>query len=460
VNTLVLRTNLSGNPTFSEILSRARETTLGALAHQDVPFEKVVEAVQPDRDLSRDALFQVLFVLQNASQTILQPREGLTIELLESTTDTAKFDLTLFITEGPGSLSGALEYNSDLFEAATVQRMVDNFKVFLTEAISSSDRRLSEIPLLAPGERASLAAWNSTDKDFSRNVCVHELVQRQAARSPHAVAVQSTESALTYDELNQRANRLARYLRAMGVGPGALAGVCMHRSLDMIVAVLGVLKAGAAYVPFDPAYPRERLSAMLEDAGVPLLLTQGRLLPDLPTSSAQLICVDTDWQKIAAHAADNPDFSVTPDHPGYAIFTSGSTGRPKLAAVTHRGFVNLLEWFVRDFSIGPADRTLLLSSFNFDLTQKNMFAPLMTGGRLYLADSGAFDPVVLRRRIQDNRITVLNCTPSAFYPLVDGAGEETFAQLQSLREVFLGGEPIGLQRLQAWTNSPEFVLKS
>jgi amino acid adenylation domain-containing protein/non-ribosomal peptide synthase protein (TIGR01720 family) len=453
VNTLVLRTNLSGNPNFREILSRAREITLGALAHQELPFEKVVEALQPDRDLSRDALFQVLFVVQNAAPT-MEPREGLTIELLDSPTETAKFDLTLFIMEGEGTLAGALEYNTDLFEADSIRRMAENFTTFLAEAIADTERKLSEIPLLGSKERAG--AWNATEKEFSRSACIHELIEQQTARTPDAIALVSGKGRLTYNELNRRANQLAHYLRVVGLGPQAIVGICMQRSIEMVISILGVLKAGAAYVPFDPAYPSERLAGMLEDAGVPVLLTEGRLIANLPPGNARLIGVDTDWEKIAQHPSQNAGFNVTPDHRVYAIFTSGSTGRPKLAAVYHRGFVNLMEWFVRAFAIGEQDRTLLVSSFNFDLTQKNIYAPLMTGGCLYLADPGVFDPVAMRRTIQDDRITLLNCTPSAFYPLVDQANDQTLEQLQSLREVFLGGEPISLQRMSGWTKSPSF----
>ncbi len=280
-NTLVLRTDLSGNPTFRELLGRVRAVALGAYAHQDLPFEKLVEALHPERDLSHNPLFQVMFILQNAQAEVLT-LSGLTVHPLEVDTGTAKFDLILSMIEGAEGLKGTFEYNTDLFDATTINRMVGHFETLLEGIIADSEQRLSDLPLLTEAERHQLLAWNETTTDYPKDLCICQLFEAQVERTPEAIAVVFEDQQLTYRELNARANRLAHYLKKRGVGPEVLVGICVERSLEMVVGLLGILKAGGAYVSLDPAYPKERLAFMVEDAQVPVLLTLHRLVAELP----------------------------------------------------------------------------------------------------------------------------------------------------------------------------------
>jgi len=289
----------------------------------------------------------------------------------------------------------------------------------------------------------------------SANVCIHTLFEQQVERTPQACALVADGEVITYTQLNRRANRLAHYLRDLGVKPGVLVGICVERSPEMIIAVYAVLKAGGAYVPLDPTYPKDRTRYMVEHAGIKLLITREGLLKALPVGQFQTVVIDTGLPEIAQQPDRNPASSVRPDDRVYAIYTSGSTGKPKLAAVSHRGFTNLLNWFVGEFQIGSSDRTLLVSSFNFDLTQKNIYAPLITGGELHLYVEPQYEPELIRDFIERRGITLINWTPSAFNPLLDG-GDASFTKLRSLRIVFLGGEPIALPPLKQWASSRDF----
>ena len=297
VNSLVFRTDLSGDPIFRELLGRVREVALEAYGHQDVPFEKLVEQLKPERNLSHSPLFQVVFAFQNAPSA---PRklEGLTLTSLPVDSGTAKFDLTLSLREDADELKGWLEYNTDLFDAATIRRMLGHFENLLKGIVANPERRLSELPLLTQAERQQLLTeWNDTKRSYPRDNAVHELFEAQVERTPDAVAVVFDEQQMTYADLNRDANRLGHYLQRLGVGPGTLVGICVKRSLRMMVALLGILKAGGAYVPLDPTYPNERLGFMLEDTRAPVLLTQQRLLSTLPKHAARTVCLDHDWGK-------------------------------------------------------------------------------------------------------------------------------------------------------------------
>src|SRR3990172_5937896 len=298
VNTLVMRTDLSGNPSFRELLAQVREVALGAYAHQDLPFEKLVEELHPKRDLSRNPLFQVGFVLQNAGRQALELL-GLTLNPLEVGSGTAKFDLTLSMVEGAEGLRGTLEYNTDLFDAATVTRMLGHYQRLLEGIVANPEQRISDLPLLTEAERKQLLVeWNGTKADYPKDKCIHELFEAQVERTPEAIAVVFEDKQLTYSELNARANQLAHHLRALGVWPEVLVGIYMERSLEMVVGLLGILKAGGAYVPLDLTYPKERLAFMLEDTQVPVLLTQERLVSGLPQHGATVVCLDADCEGI------------------------------------------------------------------------------------------------------------------------------------------------------------------
>ncbi len=327
----------------------------------------------------------------------------------------------------------------------------------LRQMAARGDRKVCQLSLMTGEERRRvLVAWNDTARDYPRTQRVHHLVERQVEACGERVAVVAGERSLTYGELNRRANCLARRLLALGIGPGMSVGVCLPQAPEMVVAVLGILKAGGTYAPLDPDYPRSRLATMLEDLAVPVVVTEQRLMACLPLHAAATLCLDNPALLAEQDTDVNPRAAVTPEDLVYVIFTSGSTGRPKGTAVRHRGFSNLLHWYVDEFHLGPDDRFLLVSSFGFDLTQKNIFAPLICGGQLHLPGTSPYDPDRLLRAIADQRITVLNCTPSAFYPLVEAAEKTGFAGLASLRHLFLGGETILLPRLRKWMASPSF----
>jgi len=386
VNTLVLRTNLSGNPTFRELLRRVWEMTLGAYAHQDLPFEMLVEKLQPERDLSHTPLFQVVFTLQNAP---MPPREqaGLTFRPLEVDSRTAKFDLTLFMVETKQGLSGAIEYNTDLFDAATIARLVGHFRVLLRSIVADPDLRVKDVSLLTDaGREQLLVRWNDTKAEYSQERCIHELFEAQVERTPDAVAVVFDDQSLTYGELNRRANQLAHYLRGLGVGPEVLVGVYMGRSLEMVVGLLGILKAGGAYVPLDLAYPKERLAFMLEDTRMSVLLSQQQLVKNLPEHDAHVVCLDTGRETIAQKSQESPVSGVMAKNLAYVIYTSGSTGRSKGVQIPHGGLLNLVHWHQRAFDVSSVDRATQIAALGFDASVWEMWPYLAVGATLCLVE--------------------------------------------------------------------------
>ena len=466
VNTLVFRIRLEDAPTFSELLSQVRQTALQTYAHQEVPFEQVVEALQPERNLSYTPLFQVMIVHQNSPITTLESPE-LTLRPLPPEVHTTLFDLTLKIDESGSQLSGSWEYNTDLFENETIRRMDGHFQRLLTEVITNPHRPITQIPILSDVElNRTLVQWNDTDSEYPQDKCIHELFEKQSSLNPEEFAVVCSGEKLSYSQLNHRANQVAHYLQRLGVKPDIRVGLYVERSLEMVVGLLGILKAGGAYVPLDPSYPGERIAAMIEDAEIQVVLTIESLLNVLSKHSTTVVCFDKDGDAIGRESVENPVSEVTPDHSIYAIFTSGTTGRSKGVSVYHRGFVNLVDWYTTEFRLFELKRVLLVTSFNFDLTQKNIFAPLITGGTLYLSPSEIYDPQCIVDSMDRYKIAWLNCTPSMFYPLVDlltnsadaaqaktAAEHDRFAKLSSLRYVFLGGEPIQISLLMDWLNS-------
>jgi amino acid adenylation domain-containing protein len=439
-NTLVLRLRLDGVRSFRALLARVREVCLGAYAHEDLPFEQVVEAVQQERDLSRHPLFQVMFVLQN---TPLAPitLPGLTFNPLRLDSGTTKFDLTLTFVEQPDGLLGALEYNTDIFAADSIARLADHLTTLLRGVVADVDRPLADLPWLTEGEQYQiLRAWNATTVRYPEYRSLHELIEAQAARTPDAVAVVFEDARLTYDALNRRANQLAHHLRRRGIGPDMLVGVCMERSVELVVALLGVLKAGGAYVPFDPSYPRDRLQFMLEDAQAGVLLTQSHLLPHLPAYDAAPICLDDAATLLDGEPETNPEIAVDLDNLAYVIYTSGSTGRPKGAMNTHRGICNRLFWMQDAYQLTPHDRVLQKTPFSFDVSVWEFFWPLLTGARLVVARPGGHqDPAYLVRLIAEQQITTLHFVPSMLQVFLAEAGLE---RLSSLRRVICSGEAL------------------
>jgi amino acid adenylation domain-containing protein/non-ribosomal peptide synthase protein (TIGR01720 family) len=449
VNTLVLRTCFEDNPSFESILAQVRKTTLKAYQHQDIPFEQVVEALQPQRSLSHSPLFQVMFVLQNAPTTKVE-LPGLTLSKLEQENTTAKFDLTLSIAETDQGLMGEWEYNTDLFEQSTIEQMAGHFHNLLNAIAHNPQLPVDQLPLVSLPERHQLlTAWNHTGKEYPTNNCIHQLFEQQVKNTPNAIAVVFEEEQLTYQQLNHRANQLAHYLQDLAVEPEVLVGICVERSIEMVVGLLGILKAGGAYVPLDPNYPPERLNHMLVDSGVKVLLTQQSLLESLPQSQARVVCLDTDWDAIEQCSQENLDIEISPENLAYTIYTSGSTGRPKGVLVEHRNVVRLFTATEFWYHFSANDVWTNFHSIAFDFSVWEIWGALLFGGRLvivpYLVSR---DPQKFYELLYSNNVTVLNQTPSAFRQLIR-VQQETTNQL-ALRAVIFGGEALNLQSLRPW----------
>lgn len=432
VNTLVFRGDLVGNPTFRELLARVREMSLAALAHQDLPFERLVQELRPDRTVSRNPLFQVMFVLQNAPMPPADlPR--LSLEMLEVNTGTAKFDLTLSIIETPNGLRAALEYNADLFEAKSIARLLGCFQTMLEGIVAQPDLRIAKLPLLTPAERHwVLSEFNATTRNYPRAATIGELFTEQVVARPQAVAVNFGDQSLTYAELDARAETLARRLRQMGVGPDVLVGVFLERSLELIVALVGIIKAGGAYVSLDPTYPRDRLAFMLEDTKAKVVVTRAELKGRLP---AEVACLD-----IAAESTRLPEhaalaMTTTAESLAYVSYTSGSTGKPKGVCVPHRGVVRLVK--DTDFArFGPDEVFLQFAPIAFDASTLEIWGALLNGGRLVVSPPGPVSLAELGRMIETSRITVLWLTAGLFHQMI----EEQSDRLQHVRQLLAGGD--------------------
>src|ERR671932_2088046 len=365
VNSLVLRTDLSGNPTFRELLSRVREVALGAYAHQDLPFEKLVEELHPERKLNQNPLFQVVFALQNAPMQALE-LPGLTLSPLEFVdTGTTRFDLEFHLWErtqnnGVGvdssdGISGFVVYSTDLFNQATITRMLEHFQTLLESIVANPEQQVADLPILSEAERHQLLVeWNNTQIDYPKTKCIHQLFQAQVEQTPDAIALVFEDKQFSYRELNSRSNKVAHYLQKQGVGAEVLVGLCVERSIEMVVGMLGILKAGGAYVPLDPSYPSERLSSMLSDSQVPVLLTQEKLVARLPEHKAHVVCLDADWEVISQNSGENPVSGVKPNNLAYVIYTSGSTGKPKGVAIEQKSIVNYLNGILERLDIGSS----------------------------------------------------------------------------------------------------------
>jgi amino acid adenylation domain-containing protein len=450
-NTLVIRTDLSGRPSFRELLGRVREGCLGAYDHEDMPFERLVAELQPQRDLSRQPLFQVLFVLQQAPrQAVTMP--GLTLGLRLGELENINFDLTLQLTESPRGLQGSLYYNTDLFDPATAERMAGHLQVLLERVADQPDAPLATISLLSEAEREQvLRQWNATDADIPRERCIHELFEEQADAAPDRPAVVFEDRVLTYGELERRANQLAHRLRALGVGPEVPVGLCLERSPEAIVGLLGILKAGGAYVPLDPAYPRERLDLMLRETGAPVLLTKAPVGPAFQPDvglSLQLESRtdgDDDPAALARAPATRPTSGVRPENLAYIIFTSGSTGTPKGVLVPHRGLVNLVTAHVPVFQVGPDSRVLQMIALCFDASVAEIFRTLVSGATLCQARKEDVLPGPgLARLLREQAISVVTMVPSVLGTLP--AGEE----LPALRTLNVGGEACPPELAARW----------
>ncbi|HZI86285.1 MAG TPA: amino acid adenylation domain-containing protein, partial [Pyrinomonadaceae bacterium] len=420
VNTLVLRTEVSDDLTVSDLLRQVREVALAAYAHQNLPFEKLVQALRPDRDPSRTPLFQVMFQLRNLPKGDVKI-PGLEFEPISLDTGLAKFDLSLEIAEKPKVLECQFEYNSDIFDAATILRLEGHFRNLLENLVDHSNQRLSDLPLLTEVERHQLLVnWNSTKKDYADDLCIHQLFETHAERIPDALAAVFKDQRLTYRELNRRANQLAHYLRKLGVGPESLVGICIEPSLEMAVALLGVLKGGGAYVPLDPEYPKERLRLMLEDAQMSVLVSQQQIAGNLPDHRSRVVCLDLDWQEISQESEENPDGGTFSENLAYVIFTSGSTGKPKGVAVSHRAVINVLTHMREQLALSHRDILLHVASLSFDISVLEIFLPLITGaGLVVVSREVAADGSQLMEQLSNSGVTVMHATPATWCLLLE-----------------------------------------
>ncbi|MFD2168557.1 non-ribosomal peptide synthase/polyketide synthase [Tumebacillus lipolyticus] len=449
VNTLVLRTQMQEQMTFHDLLQQVRNTTLEAYAHQDLPFEKLIEEINPDRDTSRTPLIQVMFSLdaadQQGSQSILPMRA------IQVDNDTSKFDLSLAMSQEEDGLSATFNYNTDLFDEATIVRMTEHFHVLLRQLVEATDRQLSELSLLTEQEQHLLLhTWNDTNAAPAHDLCIHQLIEQQVERTPESIAIVFEQERLTYRELNERANRLAHHLQALGVGPDVLVTLCLERSLELVIGVLGILKAGGAYVPLDTAYPEERMQLILEDTQARVLVTQSHLLPKLSGSSELIVCLDTDWAEIATQPATIPQSDVRPQHLAYMIYTSGSTGRPKAVMVEHGNLVSTLLASQERFRFCAEDVLPWIASVAFDIALFELMNPLLTGGTsVVLAREHVLDLPQLVEELKG--YTSIHTVPSLMRQIVQTINEqdEQHQAFDKIRLIFIGGDAVPPDLLEA-----------
>jgi amino acid adenylation domain-containing protein len=461
VNSLVLRTDLSGNPTFRELLSRVREVTLGAYSHQDLPFEKLVEELHPERNLSQHPLFQVVFGLQNAPMSALE-MPGLVPSFMNIDLKKTRFDLELHLWkcsedfrslwgakwEHSQGIRGVMVYSTDLFNKATITRMLEDFQTLLSGIVANPNQRIANLPLLNEQKlHQVLVEWNNTQVDYPQDKCIHQLFENQVKQHPDSIAIifENVETrliaSLTYGELNIRSNQLAQHLQKLRVNSEVLVGICISQSVEMIVGLLGILKAGGTYVPLDPSYPQERLNFMLEDAQISVLLTQEKLLKHFESFSNPIICIDKDWEIIAQESEENPKNSVSSDNLAYVIYTSGSTGKPKGVAVTHKA-VNRLVCNTNYIKLQPTDKIAQASNTSFDAATFEIWGALLNGVQLV----GISKDVILYSsefalQLRQKGISVLFLTTALFQQIARDV-PQAFA---TLRYLLFGGETVDIR---------------
>ena len=443
VNTLALRTCLSGQPTFLQLLKRVRDVGLGAFEHQKLPFEKLVEELNPQRDLSQSPLFQAMIVLENAPVFELK-MEGVEISHEEVDNGTSKCDLTLFLEETTKGLKGSIEYSTDLFDATTVEKMAGHFQMLLQGIVANPNQTIGQLNLLAePERRQILSEWNKTEADYQKHSCINELFEEQVELTPNKTAVVFDNQSLTYRELNERANRLAHYLQKRAVGPEVLVGICMDRSLDLIIALIAILKAGGAYVPLAPNYPEALLRFMLEDTGVKLLLTQENLLRNLPLGAAEPLCLKQDRKRIAQESPNNPNVNTRADNLAYVMYTSGSTGKPKGIAVEHRNVVRLVKG-TSYASLDPDQVFLQFAPISFDASTFEIWGSLLNGARLVIMPPDASSLEQLGPIIRKQRVTTLWLTAGLFNMMVD----DHLKDLRGVRQLLTGGDVLSVPHVR------------
>ena len=446
VNTLILRNNLSGNPTFLELLKKVKEVTSGAYKHQDLPFAFLVEELQPERNLSHNPLFGVMFQFQNEAYQLQNSNSpelaipNLKLEQYWIEPEFTKFDLTWHLIERETGILGVIEYSTDLFKTETITRMFQHFQQLLLEIITNPQKRLSELTLLSPTEQHQLLIeWNNTKTDETLEL-VHQLIEKQTQRTPNNIAVVCGNQKLTYQELNQKANQLAHHLQILGVKPETLVGICFKRSLEMVIAILGILKAGGAYVPLDSTYPQERLAYMLDDANIFLLLTQTELLEILPKNNCNILCLDNHQPVEIENPNPSPNTNINANNLAYVIYTSGSTGKPKGTLLTHRGLINYLTWAIQEYKVSEGEGSPVQSSIGFDATITSLYTPLLVGKTVVLLP----EEQELEVLNTDHHYSLLKITPAHLGIL------SQFPQKAQTNALIIGGEALFGNHLTFW----------
>ncbi len=436
VNTLVLRTDVTGDPTFRELLQRVRDTALNAYSHQDTPFEKLVAELRPERSLSYNPIFQTAFALQNETISDLKI-SGLTLSPVKLGSVTAKFDLFLSLCEVPEGLRATVEYSTDLFDATTIERLLQHYQTLLQGIVTDPAQRLSALPLLSAAEQQQLLLeWNDTATDYPGEISIQQLFEAQVVRTPNAIAVVAGELQLSFGELNRRANQVAHYLRQQNITPDTPIALFTDRTLLMVIGMLGILKAGGAYLPLDPGYPKSRLQFMLEDAHAPVLLTQQRLLSAVPKTTAHVVCLDRDWNAIAMQPEDNPVPVTTSESLAYVIYTSGSTGQPKGTAIPQRA-VNRLVFNTNYVRLDATDCIAQVSNVSFDAATFELWGALLHGAKLVLIQKDiALSPVEFVAQLRRHKVTTMFVTTALFNAL----SREVPDAFSTLKTVMFGGE--------------------
>jgi len=441
-NTLVLRTNLSSNPSYLELLGRVREVILEAQAHQDLPFEYLVKELHPTRSLGQNPLFQVMLSLEPPLPAL---PSGWTLTQMEVKTATSKFDLALQLQDRPEGLISRFEYSTDLFDETTIARIAGHWQTLLEGVVADPAQHIALLPLLTEAERHQLLVeWNTTQAEYPKDQCIHQLFEVQVECTPEAVAVVFEGEQLTYRQLNRRANQLAHHLHQLGVGPDVLVGLCVERSLDMVVGLLGILKAGGAYIPLDPGFPSERLVFMLEDAQAPVLVTQQHLSSRLPKQGAKVICLDADAAMLAQQSETNLLPAATSANLAYVIYTSGSTGRPKGVQILHRAVVNFMLSMREQPGLTAEDTLLAITTLSFDIAALELFLPLVVGARVIVVSRDVVaDGTALMETLTRMRTTVMQATPVTWRILL-AAGWQGKPDLK----ILCGGEALPLDLAQ------------
>ena len=440
----IVVTNIQGSMGFQQLFLLVRET-LAEAQRKSYPLPFILAEAEERAVHNRCPFFDVALLM--ADSQVVMPE--------------ARHDVTLIFSCQPGQASLHAAFSPELYETQTIHRFCRHILQILQSGLEDRNAPICQLTLLDEQEKRTLAVeWNATQADYPRDRCVHELFEDHAAQSPDKTALVCGAQRLSYRELNEKANQVAHYLLRLNITPDTPIGLFFNRSMEQVIGVLGVLKAGAAYMPYDPAYPRDRLAAMFEDLKPRAVLTSECLVDRLPDAGTERICLDTEAGKIAQESTKNPKLHPAVSHLCYIVFTSGSTGRAKATAVYHGGWMNLMNWFVRQFDISPSDRTLVMSSISFDITQRAMAMPLISGGELHLLTSDHYEPELILSTLDSAKITLMNCAPSTFYPLVEGpeAGSG-YSRLRSLRWLILGGEGISASRLKKWATSSDCKTK-